>query len=231
MLSNIADIIGIITGIISLTGIIYIKRREIKIRFQSLLRFNKEIRLSYAYLYRIKFNNKYLLIKNNKIPEFKPLGGVFKYYSSFKNNMEEWKIKNDSVKNFYSDGDIRQIIKGKKLSAYIKWFDSRKNREVTVIRELVEELDLKQEIIYDILLNSEIEFIRQVKEPIKFSVYFQMEEQKTFEVYEVRFPGNINYQLFDSENFVLVNNEDLKRLKVDYNGVSYNLAETVKYIE
>ena len=40
------------------------------------------IRISFSYLYRIKIDNKYLLIKNSHGTElFQPIGGVYKYFT------------------------------------------------------------------------------------------------------------------------------------------------------
>ncbi len=230
MLSKVSDISGILGFIITLVGLIYVGRNEIKIRFQSLLRFNKDIRISYAYLYRIKINGKYLLVKGSKISQFQPVGGVFKCFPSSKGEFEKWGVQDDIIERFYDNGDLRQIIKGENLYKYIKWFDTRKNREITVIRELIEELEFDRDLMYDVLMNSEIEFIKQIKEPIKFSTHFQIDEQKIFEIYEVRLSNKIKSEMFDDGKFVFVDTEDIKKMKYDYKGISHNLAEIVKYL-
>ncbi|WP_374123545.1 SMODS-associated NUDIX domain-containing protein [Leptotrichia hongkongensis] len=53
-----------------------------KIWFQFLFRWNKNIRLSCAYLFQIKQDGKYLLIKGNQIEQYQPVSGVYKYYNS-----------------------------------------------------------------------------------------------------------------------------------------------------
>ncbi len=230
MLSKVSEIVGLLASIIPLIGLIYVERNELKIRIQSLLKFNKDIRISYAYLYRIKINGKYLLVKGSKILQFQPVGGVFKYFPSSKGEFEKWEVQDDTEEHFYDDCDLRQIIKGKNLYKYIKWFDTRKNREITVVRELIEELEFDIEVMYDIVTNSEIEFIKQIKEPISFSTHFQVDEQKIFEIYEVRLPSKIKFEMFDNEKFIFVDTEDIKKLKYNYKGVSHNLAKTVKYL-
>ena len=53
---------------------------------RQLLRYNKikktdYIRISFAYLFRIKIGNKYLLIKNSRgTKKYQPIGGVYKFY-------------------------------------------------------------------------------------------------------------------------------------------------------
>ena len=81
----------IVAFITFLASTIFHNRLRLKIYYQSLIRWNKNIRLSCAYLFRIRYNNKYLLIKGNRIDQYQPVGGVYKYYDSFnglKENLE-----------------------------------------------------------------------------------------------------------------------------------------------
>ena len=75
----------IVAFITFLAATIYHNRLRIKIFSQSIMRWNKNIRLSCAYLFRIKYNGKYLLVKGNRIDQYQPIGGVYKYYASFVN--------------------------------------------------------------------------------------------------------------------------------------------------
>ena len=77
-------IVNLIVAIITyVAAIIFHNRLRMKILLQSLLRWNKKIRLSCAYLFQIKQDGKYLLIKGNRIEQYQPVGGVYKYYNSF----------------------------------------------------------------------------------------------------------------------------------------------------
>lgn len=58
------NLIAAIIGVLAST--IFHNKRRIKIWYQSLLRWNKNIRLSCAYLFQIKHNDRYLLIKGNE---------------------------------------------------------------------------------------------------------------------------------------------------------------------
>lgn len=99
---------------------------------------DKKIRLSFAYLIRIKVNNRYLLVRSNSRKNlFQPVGGV---YHIDKPN----EIKKQT--GFYRDdspgdaNDIRGIIKGNKIKKFIKWFNKNIDRESGPYREFKEEM-------------------------------------------------------------------------------------------
>ncbi|WP_416825198.1 hypothetical protein [Ectobacillus polymachus] len=100
----------------------------------------KKLRLSISYLFRIKVNNKYLLIKGNRINQFQPVGGVYKYYDrAFIEGLEfseDSFIKADDV----SKNDLRIFIKGKYLIKFMNWFKKGVSRECSANREFFEEL-------------------------------------------------------------------------------------------
>lgn len=141
-------IVNLIVAIISyLASIIFHNRLRMKIWFQSILRRNKKIRVSCAYLFQIKQDGKYLLIQGNRIDQYQPVGGVYKYYNSFKEVKSKLELKDESESHFYENGDLRLITKGKYLVKFIDWFETRKNREITVIRELFEELQDRKSVV------------------------------------------------------------------------------------
>lgn len=112
---------NLISGIIGLTlGTIYSNRKILKLYFQSLKRFGKKLRLSTAYLFRIKDENKYVLIKGNRIEQYQPVGGVYKYYDSFNKKKKEMKLVDEKEGRFFEIKDLRQKTKGQYLAAYIK---------------------------------------------------------------------------------------------------------------
>lgn len=101
------------------------------------IKFTKEseIRLSFSYLIRIKFEDKYLLVKG-KYGKYQPVGGVYHYNDRFLENNFDFKLD-----EYHADkNDIRGCIKLKKLDEFIIWFNTCKNREIAPIREFKEEL-------------------------------------------------------------------------------------------
>lgn len=97
---------------------------------------NQPVRVTIAYLFRIELNGKYVLINRHK-PDmigYQPIGGAFKH---FKEETREIFQKlgvepcNHVTRDEDTDQDLRvQIRKRKNLSEFLKWFESRKGREV-----------------------------------------------------------------------------------------------------
>ena len=209
---------------------IFHNRLRIKIWLQSLRRWNKNIRLSCAYLFQIKLDGKYLLIKGNRIEQYQPVGGVYKYYNSFSEVKAKLELKDESESRFYENGDLRLIIKGRYLMKFLDWFNTKKNREITVIRELIEELQPAEISVENLVKNVQIVYLKTVKEEIKFSQHFQMYEQKIFNIYEAKIPSDILNIVLSSERYCLVEAEEIERLCCTRNGLSKKISETTKYV-
>ena len=107
---------------------------------------NTIIRISFAYLFRIKVGNKYLLIRNNRgTKKFQPVGGVYKLKGKEKielknlfNVMDDDKIPLDES----SRDDYRLRMENKYLRKFVKRFDGKARREQinNLSREFREEL-------------------------------------------------------------------------------------------
>lgn len=115
---------------------------------------NTIIRISFAYLYRIKIGNKYFLIQNSRnTGKYQPVGGVYKFHPD-----ERYKLNNlynvmDDNKIFLDESsrnDYRLRIENRHLRKFMKRFDSRKAK-----RESVENLgrEFKEELIDTGILN------------------------------------------------------------------------------
>ena len=224
-------IVNLIVAFVSfLATTIFHNRLRMKIWLQSLLRWNKSIRLSCAYLFRIKYDSKYLLIKGNRIDQYQPVGGVYKYYSSFNELKTKLELRDETKNRFYESGDLRQITKGKYLVKFLDWFDTKKNREVTVIRELIEELQSEEICIEQFIKSVKIEYLKTVKEEIKYSQHFKMDEQKIFNIYEAEISEKILEKILNSDRYCLVEVEEIERLRCTRDGLSKKISETSKYI-
>lgn len=131
-------------GILIEKSINYIYEYNFKLFVQSIIYYNKPIRVSFAYLFRIKIDGVYFLIKGNKIKKFQPVGGVYQYFDSAKAELDYVFESTDKMKENSRDNqnDLRGYVKGKNLKKFITWFESKKNREVTCDREFIEELVL-----------------------------------------------------------------------------------------
>lgn len=236
--NNMDLLYSVLSGLIT-TFLIYIVSRFFKYyKYLSLL-FNKyryyyqNIRFSIAYLYRIKIDDQYLLIKGNRIEQFQPIGGVYKYYESFLSLKELYEVKSDNPQNFCEGNDLRIIVQGKNILNIIDWFNTRKNREVTVYREFYEEL-IKSEIIdLEALVRSNIEFIKQIEPTVKYSSHFEMQEILIFEIYELHLAAQDIRKIeasLSNGRLILVDMDSIKREHIRIKGKDCKIGEHSKYI-
>ncbi len=114
----------------------------LKLYIRTKLLRDKEIRFSISYQYRIKVNDKYLLVKNSNWDFYQHVGGKYKRLPVTQKIFNDYKIKDDlgmkttgKMKN-----DLVGYIPAKHAVSFIKWFECRENREISHWREFYEEL-------------------------------------------------------------------------------------------
>ena len=105
------------------------------------------IRISFAYLYRIQIDGKYMLIRNKRgTKKYQPVGGVYKYEKAEKDYIaENYHVVNDNkiINDKESKDDYRLYVPAKYLKCFVERFDSSTaQRELisNVGREFTEEL-------------------------------------------------------------------------------------------
>lgn len=104
------------------------------------------IRISFAYLYRIKVGNKYLLVKNERGTEkYQPVGGVYKLLENEKMELRNrYQVKDDNKIPIdqSSRDDYRLRMENRYLRKFVKRFDRKAEREqiYNLGREFKEEL-------------------------------------------------------------------------------------------
>lgn len=109
------------------------------------------IRISFAYLFRIKVKDKYFLVQNTRRNIFQPVGGAYKFNSKENEYLRE-NISFEYDKNIPVDEvtefDYRLRIKNKDLRKFFERFDKTENRENfnDLSREFIEEI-FKQSIL------------------------------------------------------------------------------------
>jgi hypothetical protein len=103
---------------------------------------DREIRLSLAYLFRIKIDGKYLLVKGKRIDQYQPVGGVYKRYPPSDSVFRRLNVRDDDRLPIddTSRDDLRVRVDGKNALALLGWFYSRVDRETSQWREFQEEL-------------------------------------------------------------------------------------------
>lgn len=138
-----------IGDIISKTGALFVKndwkKTQKRLEKEGKLHEDSIIRISFAYLFRIKIDDKYFLVPNTRTGKFQPVGGAYKF------NEEEARYlsKNIPVENDdcipvdeITKRDYRLLVKNKDLRKFIKRFNKTANRENIndLSREFVEEI-------------------------------------------------------------------------------------------
>jgi hypothetical protein len=153
-----------------------------------------ELRLTFAYLYKIEVNGRYLLVKSNRFNTYQPVGGVYKYFHP--ETVREFhtigvvpdnKIKNDAD----SEHDIRLILQKKKnLRKFFKWFFRKENRETDPWREFYEELVRPGIVAASKFGYIHYELVGQHIEPIHMDTFFNIDTLKYVDVYIPKFLNN-----------------------------------------
>ncbi len=223
------------SGICFLIGIFVANYRRISLFIKSLIYCNKDIRFSIAYLYKIKIDNKYLLIKGNRVEQLQPIGGVYKVYDSFNIIERKLNINFENERGFYEKGDLRFCTKGKNANKVLKWFESRENREVAVYREFYEEIIKNNILPIEVLSGMSIEFLKQIKPKMAYSKHFKKNEILLFDIYEIHLMDKyreILCEYIKKENNLikLVDREDIEKECIDISGKSFKIGTHSQYI-
>lgn len=193
----------------------------------------KDVRMSLSYLFSIEIDNKYLLVKGNRIDQYQPIGGVYQYTNSFDEVKRHYQIRNASNDHFYNNKDLRIVVPGKNVPKVVEWFHSKHNRETEQRREFIEELVEKGPL--DILDYDESikDFIKCEETKLVKSTYFAISEYNIYEIYKLILTENAkeklrNYML-KNKDFILVNAEDIKKENVLLDGLAVKIGAHGKY--
>lgn len=103
---------------------------------------NKNLRLSFAYLFRIEVDGKFLLVRGRRMNnQYQPVGGVYKVYDEGRSFLNQIRAVSDTeMGNSDETDDLRLQVKGKDYYKFWDWFESMKDREYDPRREFEEEL-------------------------------------------------------------------------------------------
>ena len=147
------------------------------------------IRISFAYLYRIKIGDKYLLVQNGRnTGKYQPVGGVYKLRGN-----EKMKLKNlfhviddDKIPiDESSRDDYRLRMENRFLREFVKRFDSKESE-----RERIYDVgrEFKEELIESGILNwthIQYRFCGRHMTELKFEEHFQIYELLLADVVEL----------------------------------------------
>lgn len=116
------------------------------------LKRNDRIRISFAYLFRIKIDNKYLLVRNDRgTKKYQPVGGAYQFNDDERSYLfNKFKVTEDNkiVRDVHSHNDYRLFVPVKYMHKFMDRFNKTKNREniTDLSREFTEEL-IKTQIL------------------------------------------------------------------------------------
>lgn len=181
------------------------------------------IRISFAYLYRIKIKDKYLLVKNGRgTGKYQPVGGVYKLKESEKLILKNlFQVKDDDKIPIdkSSKNDYRLRMDNRYLRRFVRRFDRKAVREKidNVGREFKEELvdtgivDWKQ-ITY--------RFCGRHMAELKYGDHFQIYELLLADVVELlpspeQEDDLINLMTVASESYRFVTSGEVMSLGID----------------
>jgi hypothetical protein len=122
------------------------KASQRKLKRGGLITDDTIIRISFAYLYRIKVGDKYLLVKNERgTGKYQPVGGVYKLNKNEKIELKNrYHVKDDNKVSIdaSSRDDYRLRIENKYLRKFVRRFNGKAERERVdnLGREFKEEL-------------------------------------------------------------------------------------------
>lgn len=177
--------VGIVEGIYNLKNIPLIFKTQILFR-------NQDVRLSISYLFRIKSNGKYLLVKNRKGNYYQLVGGAYKTLPGIEKVFKKYQVKPD--KRFETDhgiakNDLRFRLPGQFVLKMIRWFNSREDREISQWREFCEEL-LTSNIIESkedkhTFRYIDYKYVKTIQTPIQKAKNLDCQEILIFEIFDL----------------------------------------------
>lgn len=121
------------------------KSSQRKLKRAGLLQEDTIIRISFAYLFRIKVDGKYFLVPNKRTKKFQPVGGAYKFTKDEADYLSaNIPVENDDriPINQITKLDYRLLVKNKDLRKFVKRFDKTEYREnlADLSREFSEEI-------------------------------------------------------------------------------------------
>lgn len=181
------------------------------------------IRISFAYLFRIKVDDKYFLVKNGRgTRKFQPVGGAYKYQDSEKQVLSSkfYIVDDDKIPiDKSSQNDYRFYVRAKDLKKFIKHFDTTEAREHVndLSREFVEEI-VKTKIAD--FTEIKYRYCGRHFTEVLYSRYFQCYELLMADIVEMQLTKEQEMKLRslmleESDSYYFATADEIKSLGVD----------------
>ncbi|HDR4725978.1 hypothetical protein ABR776_18195 [Bacillus cereus] len=182
---------------------------------------NEHIRFSISYLFKIKVGSDYLLVKGNRINQYQPIGGVYKFYPGVTDSFKKWDIKDDDciLIDDHSKNDLRIRVPGKHVMDFLNWFENRTSREVSANREFIEELIDTDILPLQHFHKLNYQFVKQIQNPLVYEQRFGCYQILIADIYELILDEEQENQFkslksTSSEKYLWANEELIKKLGV-----------------
>ncbi|MFT3703079.1 MAG: hypothetical protein QM802_11950 [Agriterribacter sp.] len=177
--------VGIVEGIYNLKNLPLIFKTNTLYR-------NQDVRLSISYLFRIKSNGKYLLVKNRKGNYYQLVGGAYKTLPGVEKVFKKYKVKPDKrfeTEHGIAKNDLRFRLPGRFVLKIIRWFNSREDRETSQWREFCEELltsnIIEQKADKHAFRYIDYKYVKTIQTPMQKAKNLNCQEILIFEIFDL----------------------------------------------
>ena len=167
------------------------KNSQRKLKRAGLIHKDTKIRISFAYLFRIKVDGKYFLVQNVRTKKYQPVGGAYKLEPKEAQYLSE-KIPVEDDDRIPIDtttrGDYRLYVKNKDLRRFIKRFDKTPYRENinNLSREFIEELFTTNILDKDTFGDLTYKYCGRHITDVEYGDFFECYELLLADIIEVR---------------------------------------------
>lgn len=196
------------------------------------------VSLSYLFKIKLKGENKYLVIRGNKIKnQYQPVGGVYKKFSSLDLKWKEWGAL-ETKNNPEDSDDLRFEVKRKFIPEIRKWFYKRKNRETDVWREFCEELIITGLLPEKTFRYIKPEFLYSKEETLIFRKGKDTKQFLIYDIYTLNLSSEQEQSIVQlhknaaiTERYAFVEEKDLDKELFIYNQEEYQLGYHARYLK
>lgn len=135
----------LIPSIIDLTDNVNWKSSQRKLKRAGILQKDTVIRISFAYLFRIKVDGQYFLVQNARTKKYQPVGGAYKFHQEEADYLSHnIPVENDDriPVDRITKRDYRLLVKNEYLRKFVRRFNKTQYREnlSNLCREFAEEI-------------------------------------------------------------------------------------------
>lgn len=160
--------------------------RHLRLAYYTLRHPRSLIRVSVSYLYRIKIDQKYLLVRGNRFPQYQPVGGVYKILQD-RSALRNMKVRDDKLVpiDVTSKDDLRLRLPSRFLLNFVHWFETGKDRESGPWREFYEELVATELVPPEKFRTVHARFIDREIRPLQYSRHAGSYELLIADIFEL----------------------------------------------